>query len=210
VDGGYLCRATFPDARLDIVRRWRVVAETQAARGRGARWRFYSAGRSANSVAPADRGCDRPGDEASPASGVEPADVEQEATTQVCALIREYDASHGTSLPVYVGRLLKWRLVNYLRDEARRASHAPLEAARLEEIADETADMPEPCLVAPRLRRALRKLSPRQRAVIVGIYWRQRTARQVADELGLTKQAASGARRKAEEILRRELESSVR
>jgi RNA polymerase sigma factor (sigma-70 family) len=143
-------------------------------------------------------------------AGVEPADVEQEATTQVCALIREYDASHGTSLPVYVGRLLKWRLVNYLRDEARRASHAPLEAARLEEIADETSDMPEPCLVAPRLRRALRKLSPRQRAVIVGIYWRQRTARQVADELGLTKQAASGARRRAEDILRRELESSVR
>jgi RNA polymerase sigma factor (sigma-70 family) len=141
-------------------------------------------------------------------TGVEPADVEQEAATQVCALIREYDASRGTSLPLYVGRLLKWRLVNYLRDEARRAGHAPLEAARLEEIADETADMPEPCLQAPRLRRALRKLSPRQRAVIVGIYWRQRTARQIAHELGVTRQAANDSRRRAEDILRRELESS--
>jgi RNA polymerase sigma factor (sigma-70 family) len=138
-------------------------------------------------------------------AGVEPADVEQEAAAQACALIRDYDPRRGASLPVYVGRLLKWRLANYLRAEARRAAHAPLEAARLDEIADEAADTPEPCLEAPHLRRALRRLSPRQRAVIAGIYWRERTARQVAAELGVTSQAVNAARRKAEDILRREL-----
>ncbi len=138
-------------------------------------------------------------------AGVDVADVEQEAAEQLCEMIRQFDPSRRVNLTTYLQKGLKWRVANYLRAEARRAAHLPLAAAPLHQLADEAADSPSLGLDNPRLGRALRRLSPRQRAVIAGFYWRERTTEELSAELGVTPQAVTGLRRRAEGALRREL-----
>ena len=140
---------------------------------------------------------------------IDRADVEQEAALQTCNLIRAFDPARGVSLPVFVRSALSWRLANYLRAEARRVATVPLAAVHLEEIADTAADLGAGGLANPRLQRAIGRLSPRQRAIIAGRYFRERTTRQLAEELGLTEQAITSTRRRAEAALRRDIGGSV-
>ena len=138
-------------------------------------------------------------------SGVGPDDVAQEAGRQFCELLRAYDLTGGVNLTTYLQRKLKWRVLNFLRAERRRASHAPLGASITERLADELARAPDEGLEDPRLGRALRRLSPRQRSVVAGLYWRDRTARELARDLGVTPQAVTALGRRAIESLRRDL-----
>jgi len=138
-------------------------------------------------------------------AGVEPGDLEQEAAQQFCELVRAFDPDRGVNLTTYLQKALKWRVASFLRAEARRAGHLPLESADLSRLADEMAVSPSPERASPRLARALRQLSPRQRAVIAGLYWRERTAGEMARELGVTPQAVTALRRRAEAAIREEL-----
>ena len=138
-------------------------------------------------------------------TGVEPGDLEQEAAQQLCELVRAFDPDRGVNLTTYLQKAVKWRVASFLRAEARRAGHLPLESADLSRLADEVAAFRSPERTSPRLARALRQLSPRQRAVIAGLYWRERTAEEMARELGVTQQAVTALRRRAEAAIRKEL-----
>lgn len=141
--------------------------------------------------------------------GVDADDLSQEAAEQFVDLVRSYDPSRGTNLTTYLQRKLKWRVANFLRAEARRAGHLPLDAAPLDRLADEAAASPSDPPSNPRLARALRQLSPRQRAVIAGLYWQDRSTREVAATLGISSQAVTALRRRAEGLIRRELSEGV-
>ena len=136
---------------------------------------------------------------------MEPGDLEQEAAQQLCELVRAFDPDRGVNLTTYLQKAVKWRVASFLRAEARRAGHLPLESADLSRLADEVAAFRSPERTSPRLARALRQLSPRQRAVIAGLYWRERTAEEMARELGVTQQAVTALRRRAEAAIRKEL-----
>ena len=136
--------------------------------------------------------------------GVERTDLQQEAARIFCESVRSYDPGRGVSLTTYLAKTVRWRVANYLRAEARRAGHVPLEAAHLDELAEEVASSPADAL-SPRVARALSRLSPRQRAVVAGLYWRERTTVELARELGITAPAVTALWRRAERAIREEL-----
>lgn len=148
----------------------------------------------------------RPGPSQQPGLGIiEVADLEQEAAIEFCRLVGRYDPTRGTNFTTYIQRTLHWRLTNYLRQESRRrAGHrAPVEL--LEDIADTAAELPDHGIRSPKLARALQKLSPRQRMVVAGLFWRERTPSELGRELGVSQQAVSRARDRAFARIRGEL-----
>ena len=138
-------------------------------------------------------------------TGVERADVEQEASKCLCELILAYDPARGSPLGAFLKASLGWRVSHFLRAEARRARHGRLDDLDVEEIADSVVVDPTPGIANPRVARALRRLSPRQRGVIAGIFWRDRTTKELAAELSVTPQAVTALRRRAEQVIREEL-----
>jgi RNA polymerase sigma factor (sigma-70 family) len=136
--------------------------------------------------------------------GVERMDLQQEAARVFCESVRSYDPSRRVNLTTYLVKSVRWRVANYLRAEARRAGQVPLEAAHLDELAEDVASSPTDTL-SPRVSRALSRLSPRQRAVVAGLYWRERTTVELARELGITAPAVTALRRRAERAIREEL-----
>lgn len=138
-------------------------------------------------------------------AGVERSDVEQEAARALCELAMEYEPARGIPLAAYLKAKLGWRVTHYLRQEQRRAGHLPLDAVDVEAIAGAVVEAPTPGIASPRIARALRSLSPRQRAVIAGIFWRERTEREMARELEVSHQAVAALKRRAEASLRKQL-----
>lgn len=138
-------------------------------------------------------------------TGVEEADVEQEAARALCELVLSYDARREVPLAAYLKRKLAWRVHHYLRDEARRCGHLALDSIDVDTVAGSVVEMPTPGIPDARVLRALRKLSPRQRAVIAGLFWRDRKTKELADELRISKQAVTALRRRAEGAIRRDL-----
>lgn len=139
-------------------------------------------------------------------AGVERADVEQEAAQALCELALTFDPARGIPLAAYLKAKLGWRVAHYLRQEQRRTGHLPLESIDVESIPESVANLPSPGIASHRVARALRRLSPRQRAVIAGIFWRERTAREMAIELQVSHQAVAALKRRAEAAIRRELD----
>lgn len=138
-------------------------------------------------------------------TGVDRADLEQEAARQLCELVHDYEPERGVVLTQYLRVNLRWRVSNYLRAERRRAGHLPIEAASVETIVDGSVRFPSDGVLHPRLARALSHLSPRQRGVIAELYWRERSVGEISRELGLSHQRVSAIRRHAEARLRDEL-----
>ncbi len=137
--------------------------------------------------------------------GVDRSDVEQETAAALCELAREFEPDRGIPLGAYLKAKLGWRVWHYLRGERRRTGHLPLDAVDVEAIPDSVVETPTPGVASPRVARALRRLSPRQRAVIAGIFWRERTEREIARELNVSHQAVTALRRRAEASLRKSL-----
>ncbi len=138
-------------------------------------------------------------------AGVERSDVEQEAARALCELALEYEPARGIPLSAYLRAKLGWKVSHYLRQEKRRTGHLPLDTVDVEAIPDSTVEAPSPGIASPRVARAIRRLSPRQRAVIAGIFWRERTEKEIARELNVSHQAVTALRRRAESSLRRQL-----
>ena len=139
-------------------------------------------------------------------AGVERSDVQQEAVRCLCELALQYEPDRGIPLAAYLKAKLGWRVAHYLRQEKKRAGHLPLDAVDVEAIPESVVDAPSPGIANPRIARALKRLSPRQRAVIAGIFWRERTERELARELHVSHQAVAALRRRAEASLRKHLQ----
>ena len=138
------------------------------------------------------------------ADGVDMEDLHQEAAEDLLELARGFDPTRGPAFGAYLRSNLRWRLANYLRAEERRMG--PFEKGVGVEVLDEiAAPQPAPPLANPKLARALRHLSPRQRMVVAGIYWQERSVADVAHELGVTRQSVTALRRRAEKVLRDEM-----
>lgn len=134
-------------------------------------------------------------------------DLWQEAYRLFFELLHSFQDRPPEAFGTYLKDMIGWRLANYVRAERRRQ-------ARSEGLASQHLDLliaqPPRNLAGglrnPRLRAACRKLSPRQRAVLFHIYWKDKEVAEVATDLGLTPQAVTGLRRRAEERLRAELQ----
>lgn len=134
-------------------------------------------------------------------------DLRQEARTQMIGLLREYRPQLNGNLEAYLHTKLRWRVANYLRAERRRIRAAvPLDEDAIKHPAVELESHLNVGLAHPRLGNALRRLSPRQRAVIARFYGQEQTVRQIAGALGVTPQAVTALRRRAEAALRDALE----
>ncbi len=138
-------------------------------------------------------------------AGVERSDIKQEAVRCLCELALEYEPGRGIPLGAYLKAKLGWRVTHYLRQEKRRSGHLPLDVVDLEAIPESIVEAPTPGIASPRIARAIRRLSPRQRAVIAGVFWRERTERELARELNVSHQAVAALRRRAEASLRKQL-----
>lgn len=145
--------------------------------------------------------------------GVEVEDLLQEMALRLGDAVRGYNAERTGDFLSYLSLDLRRHVLSFLRAEARRSGHNAAQRERLirlarDAVVDPFASVPD--LVSPRVRAALRQLTPRQRTVITGIYWRERQTLEVAAELGVTEQAITAARRRAEARLRELLRSRPR
>ncbi len=137
---------------------------------------------------------------------VSPEDLHQEGCRQLLELLRTCRVTSPAGLSAYLRQMLGWRLANYVRAERRRRLRsATLRPAHLDLLRDELRANLGAGIENPRLRAACRQLSPKQRQVLHGIYWQDKPAREVALSLGLSEQAVTGVRRRAEARLRQEL-----
>jgi len=141
--------------------------------------------------------------------GVEKEDLQQEAALGLIELILGNLPIHGALAP-YLQQKLKWRLANYLRAERRRSGRLPI-PQRLPGATKLSPVLAGPAtLRGTRLRSLLRSLSPRQRTVLFQQHWQDLGTRQIARRLGISVQAVTALRRRAEESLRQSLAGSDR
>jgi len=135
------------------------------------------------------------------------ADLFQEGVRILIELIRAYDPARGVGFTYYLQRNLRWRLYNFLRRERwRLGREVPLNEAGVDAVIDPAAE-PRLDEVSPRLERALKKLSRKQRWVIFLTYWQERTVEEVAEILKIKPRAVWALRRRAEDRLRAELDA---
>jgi RNA polymerase sigma factor (sigma-70 family) len=136
--------------------------------------------------------------------GVEASDLRQEACAELIAAARSYDpARDGDFADLAVARVRR-RLGRLLRAAARarrRLPTVPLDGQALAGEPSDTVDAGR----NPRLARALARLSPRLRAVIVRSFVRGMSDAEIAAEYRLSRGALERARRRAAAQLRAEL-----
>lgn len=135
-------------------------------------------------------------------------DLEQEATKITIELIQEYRPANAAHFGSYLKQKLRWRLINYVRRErSRRSRSAHLDDGLCETIVEELRTVASPEIANPRLRSAIKQLSPKQRSVIFKLYWQDRTAEEVAAELNVTKESVRALSKRAEARIRRVVSS---
>lgn len=132
-------------------------------------------------------------------------DLQQQASQIVLEIAHDRTAIPADAFLTHLTTSLRWRLRNYVRAERRRLNHqTPLDnLAAIEHsiIRQHQPNVPNP-QPGPAVARALARLSPRQRAVITGLYFREQTVGEVADALQVGRPAVAALRRRAETRLR--------
>lgn len=137
-------------------------------------------------------------------------DLAQEAALHFLQHVRS-STGDGAAFAESLGRLLRWRVHNFLRRERRRGAreHA-VDLASLEStLAKRAAGASDAGPPGIAVRNALGRLTPRQRAVIAGLYFQDRTVAALAHENGVTPQAITALHRRALEVLRKVLEETT-
>ncbi len=150
-----------------------------------------------------------------PASSAEADDLVQEAAIAVLSFIQQGEADHSSTtcsetyaVQTALERAIRWRLYNYVRRERKRGrrllstDEQSLERALAHSGA--RAGVPSP-LPGRRVARALETLSPRQRAVVNGLYFRDQSVATLSRELQVTPQAVTALHRRALATLRNAL-----
>ena len=146
-------------------------------------------------------------------------DLQQQANLIFIELVKEFQTPSAGDFGSYLKDKLKWRLLNYLRRERRKTLR---QAILGDDIVETLAEQPRPAIgIAPtsgarmgldittavdinnpRLRAALRRLSPKQKSVIFRLYWQGKSVEEIAAELSVSKQSVTGLRRRAEDRIR--------
>lgn len=134
-------------------------------------------------------------------------DVAQEAARLFLDALRSDECPSPTSLLQYLAHRLPYRLQSYVRAERRRLGRQliPNESA-IERVLSRRR--PNAYAGGPpgrRIARALEQLSPRQRAVIAGLYFREVNIQTLSDELGISYKAVSAVHGRALKVLREAL-----
>jgi len=133
-------------------------------------------------------------------------DLAQEAAVHFLAHVHTSNGD-GAAFAESLGRVLYWRVHNFLRRERRRKSReAGANLADLEQsLAKKSAGAEMAGPPGVKLRQALLHLSPRQRAVVNGLYFRDRPVAEIARELAVSPQAITAVHRRALIVLRKSL-----
>ena len=126
-------------------------------------------------------------------------------------LVLAFDPTRGVNAGAYLVIHTRHRAQNYLRSLARNY----MRYVRLDSpaVLDRLADMPEIELevahetpyspeLRARLRTAMERLSPRQRAVLLRYYWLEQTTAEIAEELHSNEVAIRQMKHRAEARLR--------
>ncbi len=131
-------------------------------------------------------------------------DLAQEAACFFLETLHRDDCPDGTALIQHLTRRLPVHLSSYLRAERRRLGRQIL----VDEPQIERALQRGRTTVHPggppgrRIARALQRLSPRQRAVIAGLYFAEKSREAVAEELGVRPNTVSQFHQQALATLR--------
>jgi len=121
--------------------------------------------------------------------GLDTEDVVQESVLHVLGRLDAFEPRHVGAMQAY----LRQSVINRIRDEVRRIGRQP---PPLELPEDHPSDATSPLEVAiqaeeyTRYRRALGNLGPRDRELVVARIEGQWTASEIADQMGLTVDAA--------------------
>ena len=137
-------------------------------------------------------------------------DVIQEAALVLFGILHEgeQESGHEPGLPANsfaqkFQRLVQFRIRTYVRAERRRAARTVSTSFPSVEIALDRRSSGRPPATAGRsIDRALERLSPRQRAVVAAIYFKDDKVRSIAGELRISPQAVTALHRRALSVLR--------
>lgn len=133
------------------------------------------------------------------------ADLRQEAIAELLAVAHEQREQPDDFARVALARV-KRRLAQVVRAERTRSARIrPLAPGDDERVGYEPATRLSEQVESPALGRALRRLSPRERAVIARVYWREMSAAEIARREGVGPLAVAKLRRQAEAALRQAL-----
>ncbi len=110
-----------------------------------------------------------------------------------------FDRSRGVSFVDYLRSQLRWKLRNYLRSERRRAGFG--RSQPLEEVEIGSGQFDPARMSGLDLRSAIRRLSPRQRAVLAAKYLEDKRTGEIAASLGISRQSVAGLLRRARRTL---------
>lgn len=140
---------------------------------------------------------------------VEAADVAQEAARVFLETVRSDVCPSGAHFVQQLARILPHRLFSYLRAERRRLGRQVLLEQPAVERALQRGKSRGSASGPPgrQVARAIERLSPRQRAVIAGLYFHDDDVRTLARQLGVSHQAVSNLHRRALTALRDALAS---
>ena len=132
-------------------------------------------------------------------STIQVSDVTQEAAEYFLKLVRDDASGDSQRFLAELRRLLPHKLRAYLRAERRRLGRqVRADTPKLEQaLARASNSGTNRRVPGHAIARAIQRLSPRQRAVINGLYFREAPATAIASELGLTAQAVSAVHRRA-------------
>jgi RNA polymerase sigma factor (sigma-70 family) len=140
-----------------------------------------------------------------PGALTDPAELRQAARAELVEIARAYEPARDGDFAAHAGRRLRRLVDRVLRRERRRRDRQ----IPLDQLPEELHPrVPAPPGTPPRnrrVRRALRRLPPRLRAVIVRLYYRELTAREIAAQDGTHPDELERAHRRALARMRRDL-----
>jgi len=139
-----------------------------------------------------------------PGPALDADDLAQETARIFLEAVRRAPPMTGTAFTAYLSRHLSNQLRSFLRAERRRRSRQVLadEPTLERTLQRRQSSRPPDSPPGRQIARALERLSPRQRAVIAGLYFRDLRTREVASELGLSRQEVNALHRRALATLR--------
>ena len=146
-----------------------------------------------------------------PGTGLDVEDLYQQAVQSFLELIQEYDPTRSNGFGSYLKTKLSWRLRNCLRAHRRRRRDETGYGVTIPaQLAGRSVTQLEINwgvyeVSSPRLRRALGRLSPKQKQILARIYGEGCRIEDLAGQLGISSRAVNGLRQRAEARLRAEL-----
>jgi RNA polymerase sigma factor (sigma-70 family) len=144
----------------------------------------------------------------------EAAEVVQEAALVLLSILQEPEQQPSLDFDALVPsfaqrfyRKLQFRIRTYLRAERRRAARTvSTSTPGLETALARRGVSLAPTTTGRSIERALERLSPRQRAVVAGLYFKDENVGSIASELRISHQAVTALHRRALAVLRVALE----